>query len=1047
VSTDQTCSILIEHVLQRRVRDGVSLVQVSNRRLGFSSAVRKRDSQGVAELDLEPDHVQAFWSGKVDRELTEIQTAIPIKGCDNTTSKIAVWSGRRAEVYEIDANTGQYSIASTFDTNATAMAIGSDSNGEQVYLFMAVESRVEVANLQGRVTQTLTFGETEGVPTHLDSNGGILVASTSRSIIRMWDIRRKEAKQTIIRKFEEGETSFGEITSLRVNSDGSRISILARNTEKTSTTYMMPQSSIYVYDVETDTFMAFDCGPRHYPVGHAWDSTDTRLLGCETKQMIEHKAAAGDILQKIPRAEIITFFATSDKGVLMQDRFSLSDEMLGLLGMTVPNIFMCTQGKDKPNSVLMHARLMRDFVGMDKVNTETRRALLEFSFQLTMGNMDEAYKAVKLIKSSSVWENMAHMCVKTARLDVAEQCLSNMGNARGAKAVRESKIEPEPEARIAMVALQLGLIEDAERLYLQCGRYDLLNKMYQAAGEWDKALDVGHKKDRINLRTTHYKKGQYHESFQEHREAISAYELADAHRVEVPRMLHQMREMQELDSYVQRMQDKKLFSWWGQSLESNGKLDSAANFYYQAEDWLSLVRVCCFKQNFPKAEEVINEAMAKEPTPTTAYAAAFFLASQYEALDRIPEAVHMYAKAGRYYHSVRLARQAGMDKDLVSLALQAPKKVMLDTARYFESKDAFEQAVVLFQKGGDSTHALEICFNAKLFDSLRAIADDLGSDTDPALLAKVGDFFMSHSQYDKAVQLFITGRQPSKAMDLCEKHNVNMTEDMAERITDLLPSKEDDPTGTTRNSVLKRIADQCVKHQNYHLATKKYTQAGMKDKAMDALLKSGDTEKIIFFAGVLRSKEIYIRAANYLQTLNWHTDAEVMKKIIEFYTKAKAYQPLALFYDACSQVEIDEYRDYEKALGALRESRKFMAKAEKDTSQLDARINMVDTFVTAKGYVKSDPQQFVRMCHQLIEQPRVDAAVQVGDVFALLIEYFYSIQDHQQAMQQIDKMRSRRIAIGPYLDQGMVDDIYKHMGVQVDNADEDHVDEDIADDM
>ncbi len=42
--------------------------------------------------------------------------------------------------------------------------------------------------------------------------------------------------------------------------------------------------------------------------------------------------------------------------------------------------------------------MMRDFVGMDRVNAETRKALLEFSFQLTTGNMDEAYKAVKLIK-------------------------------------------------------------------------------------------------------------------------------------------------------------------------------------------------------------------------------------------------------------------------------------------------------------------------------------------------------------------------------------------------------------------------------------------------------------------------------------------------------------------------------------------------------------------------------------------------------------------------------------------------------------------------
>ena len=38
-------------------------------------------------------------------------------------------------------------------------------------------------------------------------------------------------------------------------------------------------------------------------------------------------------------------------------------------------------------------------------------------------------------------------------------------------------------------------------------------------------------------------------------------------------------------------------------------------------------------------------------------------------------------------------------------------------------------------------------------------------------------------------------------------------------------------------------------------------------------------------------------------------------------------QQLSVFYDACAQVEIDEYRDYEKALGALRESLKYMQKA------------------------------------------------------------------------------------------------------------------------
>ena len=62
------------------------------------------------------------------------------------------------------------------------------------------------------------------------------------------------------------------------------------------------------------------------------------------------------------------------------------------------------------------------------------------------------------VDSESVWENMAKMCVKSRRLDVASVCLGNMGHARGAKALRESLHEPELDAKVAMLAIQLGLI-------------------------------------------------------------------------------------------------------------------------------------------------------------------------------------------------------------------------------------------------------------------------------------------------------------------------------------------------------------------------------------------------------------------------------------------------------------------------------------------------------------------------------------------------------------------------------------------------------------
>lgn len=65
---------------------------------------------------------------------------------------------------------------------------------------------------------------------------------------------------------------------------------------------------------------------------------------------------------------------------------------------------------------------------------------------------------------------------------------------------------------------------------------------------------------------------------------------------------------------------------------------------------------------------------------------------------------------------------------------------------------------------------------------------------------------------------------------------------------------------------------------------------------MKSLLKSGDTDKIIFFANVSRQREIYILAGNYLQTLDWRNNADIMKNIIAFYTKSKSYDLLAMFY-------------------------------------------------------------------------------------------------------------------------------------------------------
>lgn len=47
---------------------------------------------------------------------------------------------------------------------------------------------------------------------------------------------------------------------------------------------------------------------------------------------------------------------------------------------------------------MVSRRALRDFVGLENCEKATRDAMLNFSFYLTIGDMDEAFKSIKLIK-------------------------------------------------------------------------------------------------------------------------------------------------------------------------------------------------------------------------------------------------------------------------------------------------------------------------------------------------------------------------------------------------------------------------------------------------------------------------------------------------------------------------------------------------------------------------------------------------------------------------------------------------------------------------
>lgn len=361
-----------------------------------------------------------------------------------------------------------------------------------------------------------------------------------------------------------------------------------------------------------------------------------------------------------------------------------------------------------------------------------------------------------------------------------------------------------------------------------------------------------------------------------------------------------------------------------------------------------------------------------------------------------------------------------------------------------------------------------------MFDALQAIASSLDASANPATVARCAAFFIEHGQFAQAVALCIQGGRFVAAIDLCTAHKVFITDAMAEQLTPPKPkAAEDDDSGGAagtgggiggegkdgegkggegkdgygggsrgkaaaaaedRNETLRALARAIKKQGSYTLACKKFTQAGEREKAMKCLLKAGDTKALCYYATLSRNRNIYVLAANYLQALDWQADPEVMKNIVDFYTKAKAFEQLASFFDAYAQMEIDEYRDYEKALAALKKAAEYLAKArgpQKDEllAALQQRVHFIAQFVEARAAAKVDPPTLQRLCHALLDAgAQVEAALRVGDAYALLIEFYVGGRNFDAAFKLLEDMRQRRIVLNPYLEQDVINDIHRQVG-------------------
>jgi len=1000
--TDEGAMILHETTLKRKMRGQMVAIQTSTNQLNIERVLDSSSQQSATSRGALP-----------------VKAGISIRDLDLSNTHVALSNGKQVEIYVLKEGIQSFTAKDPINVSASAIGVHREN------LFVCTMNRLEVYNFNGTKKQTITFSQTEGDPACIDICEDYIAVGTTNSHLKLFQMTGRETRPIGVAKklFEDSKR---RITSVCVNCTGQKVSILSKDVHKSG--IQQPSTFLTVFDINLNKVDEHNFAQYgRYPVSHFWDEIEPKMISVEAKRFssMNKKDTGGLVALNVDggvAVEIFSLFSTPDDGVLKQDSFPLDRKLACLVGTKVPSLYFVAKEEDTAQSMIQR-KSMRDFEGINVQDNETRDALLHFSYFLTIGSMEEAYKAVKTIKDTNVWHNMAQMCVKTKKMDVAEICLSNMQNARASKALREAKREPEIEAQIAMLAIQLGMIEEAEKLYKTCGRFDLLSNLYQSMGDWDQALSTCQKHDRIHLKTMHYQYARYLEQIGEFQDAIRHYELSKNHKYEIPRMLFDAEKIQLLHQYIQQHNDSDLQKWWAQYCEGNGDYESAFNYYVKAKDYFSLVRMNCFMKQFDQAAEIVKASGDRS--------SAFHLARQLESAGQFDEAIKYYKVARRFRHAIGVAMQRDMPQEAWNIAIEAPANVKVEAAHYFEEKNMKDKAVLLYQKGGYVSKAIDLCFKSELFDVLLQIADSLDENADPSILIRCGDFFAKHHKYEKAVMMYINAQEVERALEICQRHNVIISEDMANKMTP--PKTENPEQQNNRDRRLLQIAQATEAQGSYQIATKLYVQAGDKAKAMRVLIKSGDTQKIIYFAVLSRKKDLYILAANYLQTLEWHNNSELTSSISSFYKKAKSWDKLALFYEACSQVEIDEYRDYEKALDALKDSLKYLNKVPRvvrsKVEELKSKIASIERFLAVQKADRSDSESMEQICRELLRDAEYTEAVRIGDIYALLVENYHSAGEKQKAYQIILEMKDQKIELGYYLGHSLLKDISQSLGV------------------
>jgi len=247
-------------------------------------------------------------------------------------------------------------------------------------------------------------------------------------------------------------------------------------------------------------------------------------------------------------------------------------------------------------------------------------------------------------------------------------------------------------------------------------------------------------------------------------------------------------------------------------------------------------------------------------------------------------------------------------------------------------------------------------------------------------------------------------------MKLCENYKVKISKETANAILVDLDKEKDNKI---KMQLTSRLAKLLMTQGEFDIAHDIYVKIGNLKKAMKCCIKMGDKKKVIEFAHNCRIPELYILAANFLMNLDWTN--EIVKIIVSFFNKAKAYYNLASFYTVFASVQINEKGNYnqaeelyENAIKTVQKVRENDEKKDNKISELQMKLDFIHRINEVNQKMKENKiTDSIKLCNELLNVNNCDDILSEREIYGMLINLYNINKDFNEAYEVLLKGKQK----------------------------------------